>query len=161
GRGARDRSERLAGRRVARSGTAPARLDRRAVRVRGPGRRRDRAARTRPSLHPGAVPRPPPRADGATALLADLRGVRAARPAGRLPRLLLGWQPDHGRGLAVLLLRGPRRPAAGDGGPRDQPRGRGRLRALPVPAGGVGGARLRLAARAAGAPRRGLEPPAQ
>ena len=103
------RLERLAGRRVARPGPAPARLDHRRLRGRARRGRGDRPARTRPALRAGADALAHDRAARAPPVLADLRGLRAARAADRHPQRRLGRSSDHARRLPVVLHRGRRR----------------------------------------------------
>ena len=108
----------------------------------------DRALRRRSGLRAGVhadahgrAPRQPP-------LLADLRRGRAARLARRPARVRLGRPCLYRNGLALLLRRGGRGALdlVPDGG--DEPRHRGRVRALPAPEGRHDRGRLRLAAGA-------------
>ena len=145
GRRAGHGRQRLADRRVARPRAAPARLDRRSP-LEDPTAAVAEIERrgARQALRPGAVLGPAARADGAPQVLADLRGLRQARPAHHVARLRLVRQPDHRHRLAVLLPRGPRRPGPGDAGQHHQPGHRGRLRALPDAEVRLGRERLRL-----------------
>ena len=63
-----------------------------------------------PRLRPGPAPEPHQRAARPAPLLADLRGRRAPRSAGRHPRLRLQRLSGHRRRLAVVLHRGDDRP---------------------------------------------------
>ena len=68
---------------------------------------------------------------GRRTLLADLRGRRRARPAGRHPLRRLEPRADHRHRLPVLLHRGHGRHGDRVPGAADEPRLRGRVRALP------------------------------
>ena len=107
-RRARHRHQRLADRRVARSRAAPARVDQRGLRGRGPGRGGDRPRGRRRPLRPGAAADPHRRAARPPQVLAPLRGGPGARPAGRHPLRRLGPRADHVGRLRLVLHRGHR-----------------------------------------------------
>src|SRR5215212_1406877 len=119
-------------------------LDRRLHREPAGRRCRDQPRRQRQAVRAGPVLGPAAGADGPPQILADLRGRREARPAHHVARLRLVRQPDHRRGLAVLLPGGPRRAGPGGAGERGQPHHRGRLRPLPGSEVHLGRERLRL-----------------
>ena len=110
GGGVLPRGQRLDREGMARPRSAAARLDRGADaehRIRG---RRDRALRQGQALRAGPGAGDAGGAARAPALLADLRGLRASRPAARHPRRLgLPQSGDLAR-LADLVHRGLRRP---------------------------------------------------
>ena len=124
--------QRVAGRRVARARAAPARLDHRPYEDAELAAAEIDRARGRPALRPGAAARPHRRAAGPAQVLADLRGRRASttcRSAStsaarrRTPITGAGFGP---RTTSRTTSGCPSVPGAGD-----QPRLRGRLRALP------------------------------
>ena len=115
------RRQRLADRRVARAGAAPARLDRRAE----PACRRWRRAEIdRVGGHPGFVqvflPVRSERAVRQPPLPPDLRGGRAPRSGRRPPVRRRARQPADRRRLAVVLRRGVRRHGPGLPVPADR-----------------------------------------
>ncbi len=127
---------------------APALRHRRALRGRRRGGQGDRALRARSGLRAGVHADAHVRAGRQSPLLADLRGGRAPRPAGRAARVRRQRASLHGRRLAVLLHRGGRGPLHLVPDRRHQPRHRGRVRALPEPQGRDRRRRLRLAGAA-------------
>ncbi len=147
-RGAGQRDQRLADRRVAGAGAAPARLDGGALRRQRPGGGGDPPPGRRPALCAGAADGAHQRAAGQVPLLEALRGRRRARSADRHPLRRRRRPPLHRRWLAVLLHRGPRRHGPELPVAADQPGLRGRLRAVPDAQGGADRGRLRLAAGA-------------
>ncbi len=121
------------------------------------GGTRDRPARGPPRVRAGHAPRPGRGSARQAALLADLRGGRAARAGDRRPRRRCERQPGDAGGLADLPPRGLRRPRAGVPGPGREPRVGGRVREVPRPQGRADRGRVHLAAGADVAVRQELE----
>ncbi len=137
GGGVRGGAQRVDRARMARPRSAPARLDRGGAAERRARGRRDRAARRRQALRADPGARHGRDAARTAAVLADLRGGRAARPADRHPCGQRLSSSRHGARLAELLRRGLRQPVAGLPVADREPDQRGRVRQVSRAEGGA------------------------